>query len=122
VGDREQQIFLGREFAQHRKISDKTAEVVDTEIKRILDEAYRRARAILEGDMETLHRMAEALLERETLDRDEVDLLARGDTLPPPPAPKPEPTGESVGKTERATDAPSGRPVLGAPPAEPAGA
>jgi len=122
VGDREQQIFLGREFAQHREISDKTAEVVDTEIKRILDEAYRRARAILEGDMETLHRMAEALLERETLDRDEVDLLARGDTLPPPPAPKPEPTGESVGKTERATDAPSGRPVLGTPPAEPAGA
>ena len=83
VGDREQQIFLGREIAQHREISDSTAEMVDGEVKRILDEAFQRARDILEGDMDTLHRMAEALLERETLDRDEVDLLARGESLPP---------------------------------------
>ncbi|MBE0591675.1 MAG: ATP-dependent zinc metalloprotease FtsH, partial [Gemmatimonadales bacterium] len=82
VGDREQQIFLGREFAQHREISDSTAELVDGEVKRILHDAYRRARDILQGDLPTLHRMAEALLERETLDREEVDLLARGKDLP----------------------------------------
>jgi len=122
VGDREQQIFLGREFAQHREISDKTAELVDTEVKRILDEAYRRARDILEGDLATLHRMAEALLERETLDRDEVDLLAKGKELPPFVAPArglPPSTSEQPGQ---ANDQASGRPMLGTPPAEPAGA
>ncbi len=122
VGDREQQIFLGREIAQHREISDSTAEMVDGEVKRILDEAYQRARDILEADMDTLHRMAEALLERETLDRDEVDLLARGESLPPPAVPAVLPTPEKVGSTERAADSGSGRPVLGTPPAEPAGA
>jgi cell division protease FtsH len=123
VGDKEQQIFLGREFAQHREISDSTAELVDGEVKRILDEAYRRARDILHGDMETLHKMAAALLERETLDRDEVDLIARGKDLPPPPIPTVEPTGEAVGQTQRPADAAKANPpVLGTPPAEPAGA
>jgi cell division protease FtsH len=122
VGDREQQIFLGREFAQHREISDSTAELVDGEVKRILDDAYRRARDILQGDMETLHKMAEALLERETLDRDEVDLIAKGKDLPPLPMPAAKPTGESVGQTQRAGDGAPSAPVLGTPPAEPAGA
>jgi cell division protease FtsH len=122
VGDREQQIFLGREFAQHREISDSTAELVDGEVKRILDDAYQRARDILRGDMDTLHKMAEALLERETLDRDEVDLIARGQDLPPLPMPTPKATGEVVGETQRAGDAAPTPPVLGTPPAEPAGA
>jgi cell division protease FtsH len=122
VGDREQQIFLGREFAQHREISDSTAELVDGEVKRILDDAYQRARDILRGDMDTLHKMAEALLERETLDRDEVDLIARGKDLPPLPMPISKPTGEAVGETQRAGDAAPTPPVLGTPPAEPAGA
>jgi cell division protease FtsH len=122
VGDREQQIFLGREFAQHREISDSTAELVDGEVKRILDEAYRRATDILQGDMETLHKMAGALLERETLDRDEVDLIARGQDLPPLPIPAVEPTEETVGQSQRAGDAAPTSPVMGTPPAEPAGA
>jgi cell division protease FtsH len=122
VGDREQQIFIGREIAQRREISDSTAEIVDGEVKRILDEAFQRARDILKRDMDTLHRMAEALLERETLDRGEVALLARGESLPPPTTPAVGPTTEKVGSTERATDPVSGRPVLGTPPAEPAGA
>jgi cell division protease FtsH len=120
VGDREQQIFLGRELAQRHEVSEKTAELVDAEIKRILDEAYRRARAILESNMATLHRMAAALLERETLDRDEVELLAAGKELPvklPPP-------GTGALPARPASDKPRPEPgsVLGAPPAEPAGA
>jgi cell division protease FtsH len=124
VGDREHQIFLGRELSQHREVSEKTAELVDAEVKRILEEAYRRARQILESDMDTLHKMAEALRERETLDRDEVELIARGKALPPrapaieptsgPPAP-PRPAKERAAESERG-------PVLGTPPAEPAGA
>ncbi|OGU09198.1 MAG: cell division protein FtsH, partial [Gemmatimonadetes bacterium RBG_16_66_8] len=70
VGDREHQIFLGRELAQRREVSERTAEVVDQEMKRILEAAFDRARQILSDDMATLHRMAATLLERETLDRE----------------------------------------------------
>ncbi len=123
VGEREQAIFLGREIAQHREISDKTAELVDSEVKRFLEDAFQRARSILEGDMKTLHEMAEALLERETLDREEVELIAKGEALPvrapsppePPEAVKKRPAAEKASEAERG-------PVLGAPPAEPAGA
>jgi cell division protease FtsH len=120
IGDREQQIFLGRELAQRHEVSEKTAELVDQEMKRVLEEAYQRARQILEANMETLHRMAAALLERETLDREDVELIAAGKALPEKAAP--------------ATELPRPRPaldkprvpgtggVLGAPPAEPAGA
>lgn len=120
VGDREHQIFLGREFAQHREVSDRTAELVDAEVKRILDEAYGRAQEILQGDLETLHRMAGVLLERETIDREEVELIAAGSDLPPLPPP------DVAGPPAKAADtkvAPGDRGrVLGTPPAEPAGA
>src|SRR6266576_871069 len=75
VGDREAEIFLGREVVQRREISDRTAEIVDTELKRILSEAYERARTIVAGHRAALDRLASALLERETLDRDEVELV-----------------------------------------------
>ncbi len=123
VGDQEHQIFLGREFAQRREVSDKTAELVDEEVKRILDEAFQRAQEILRGDLDTLHRMADVLLERETIDRDEVELIAQGKELPPPshevlPRPSQPP---ARGSSEKAPASDHG-PVLGTPPAEPAGA
>jgi cell division protease FtsH len=123
VGDQEHQIFLGREFAQRREVSDSTAELVDEEVKRILEEAFQRAREILRGDLDTLHRMADVLLERETIDRDEVELIAQGKELPPPsqevldsPAQPP-----AQGSSEKSPASDHG-PVLGTPPAEPAGA
>ncbi|MFQ5702778.1 MAG: ATP-dependent zinc metalloprotease FtsH [Gemmatimonadales bacterium] len=123
VGDQEHQIFLGREFAQHRDVSDSTAELVDGEVRRILEEAYKRAQDILKGDLDTLHRMAEVLLERETIDREEVTLIAEGKQLPEL---KPEVAESAAGSPsrpseEKASPADSG-PVLGSPPAEPAGA
>jgi cell division protease FtsH len=122
VGDKEQQIFLGREIQQHREVSDSTAELVDTEVKRILDEAYKRAREILKGDMDTLHKMAEALLDRETLDREEVDLVAQGKELPPrAPAPA-QPAESDRPAAGDKSQSPGTGPVLGTPPAEPAGA
>ncbi len=123
VGEREQQIFLGREITQRHEVSEKTAEMVDAEVTRILQEAFKRAHAILDKDMDTLHKMAEALLERETLDREEVDLLAQGKELPPR-APTDEPaTGspETLSADGKASAADRG-PILGTPPAEPAGA
>ena len=83
VGDREQEIFLGRELAQRREISERTSELVDEEVKRIIDEAYRRAREILEGKRATLDALAAALLERETLEREEIVAVVAGRPLPP---------------------------------------
>src|SRR5881409_3371 len=122
VGDREAEIFLGREVVQRREISDRTAEIVDTELKRILSEAYERARTIISDHRPALDRLASALLERETLDRDEVELVVAGKALPPvvPPAPAtPQPAPEGAQIKEKT---PARGPVLGSPPPEPAGA
>jgi len=83
VGDREQEIFLGRELAQRREISERTSELVDEEVKRIVDTAYRRAREILERKRPILDALAAALLERETLERDEIQAVVAGQPLPP---------------------------------------
>ena len=56
VGDKEQEIFLGREFAQRREISERTAQMVDDEVKRLVDEAYARATEILSANRELLDR------------------------------------------------------------------
>ncbi|HJR52045.1 MAG TPA: ATP-dependent zinc metalloprotease FtsH [Gemmatimonadales bacterium] len=121
VGDKEQEIFLGREFAQRREISERTAQKVDDEVKRLVDEAYARATQILSENRELLDRIAVALLDRETIDREDLDRLVKNLPLSPrnlspdtppaatPPASKPGPT-------------PARAPILGAPPAEPAGA
>ncbi len=123
VGDPERQIFLGREFAQHRDVSQRTAELVDTEVKRIVEAAYRRAREILEGDMDTLHRMAAVLLERETIDREVVEAIAAGKELPPYIPDEPVREAEAGLKVSNDKTAPADRgPILGTPPAEPAGA
>src|SRR5205823_1104473 len=113
VGDREAEIFLGREVVQRREISDRTAEIVDTELKRILSEAYERARTIISDHRAALDRLASALLERETLDRDEVELVVAGKALPPvvPPAPAtPQPAPEGAQIKEKT---PARGPVLG---------
>ena len=83
VGDADHEVFLGREITQKRDVSEHTAQLVDQEVKRMLDEAHKRARAVVERERELLDSLAHALLERETLDRDQVELLAQGKTLPP---------------------------------------
>jgi cell division protease FtsH len=123
VGDREAEIFLGREVVQRREISDRTAEIVDTELKRILSEAYERARTIVSENRAALDRLASTLLERETLDREEVELVVAGKALPPvvPPAAPVTPAAAPEGATTKEKAAARG-PVLGSPPPEPAGA
>ena len=82
-GKKEEQIFLGREIAQHRDFSEETARQIDQEVRRLIDEAYQSARTILESNQDAMHRIAAALLERETIDADEVKLLLEGKELPP---------------------------------------
>ena len=76
-GKREEQIFLGREIAQHRDYSEDTAIKIDQEIKRFVNEGFQRARKILEENRDTLIRIAETLLEREVLDAHEVQMVIR---------------------------------------------
>ena len=74
-GKREEQIFLGREIAQHRDYSEDTAIKIDLEVKRFISEGYEKAKKILEENRDTLARIAEALLEREVLDANEVRMI-----------------------------------------------
>jgi cell division protease FtsH len=83
IGDSEQEVFLGRDIGQRRQVSEQTAQLVDGEVKRLLDEAYERARDVLRDHADLMEAIALALLERETLDRDDIDLLAAGEELPP---------------------------------------
>ncbi len=72
-GKREEHVFLGREIAKNRDYSDKTAEEIDEETKRIVTEAYHQTRELLENNREILDAIANALLERETLEAPEID-------------------------------------------------
>jgi cell division protease FtsH len=83
VAENETEVFLGRDLGTRRGVSESTAELVDAEISRIIGEAYERARAVLTEHLDVLHRVAAALLERETLTREDVETLANGGELPP---------------------------------------
>jgi cell division protease FtsH len=86
-GKKEEQIFLGREIAQSRDYSDDTAKEIDRLVKKFVDEGYKSAYQILSENREVMHRMATALLERETLDAMEIELLIQGKELPPVKSP-----------------------------------
>ena len=81
-GKKEEQIFLGREIAQHRDFSEETARQIDLEVRRLIDEAYQSAHNLLEANADAMHRIAAALLERETIDAEELRLLIEGKELP----------------------------------------
>ena len=82
-GNKEEQIFLGREIATRKDYSEKTAQDIDAEVKRIISDCYEKARSILTEHEQQLHDIAEALLERETLDAEDVKILLNGGNLPP---------------------------------------
>jgi cell division protease FtsH len=82
-GRREEAIFLGREIAQHRDYSEQTAQVIDGEIRAIVEAGYERAYKLLKKNKAKLELIAKELLERETLTGDEIDTLLAGGKLPP---------------------------------------
>jgi cell division protease FtsH len=82
-GKKEEQIFLGREISQHRDYSEDTAIKIDGEVRKLVNYGYETAKGILQGNPETLRKIAAALLEREVLDASEVMLLVEGKELPP---------------------------------------
>ncbi|HEU5180256.1 MAG TPA: cell division protein FtsH, partial [Candidatus Polarisedimenticolia bacterium] len=118
-GKKEEQIFLGREIAQHQDYSESTASLIDKEVKRLVLEGYERARDILSTSADTLHRIARALLEYEVLNGEEVLRAMRGEEIAPqrerrPRRPSPEtPTRP---EPERARDGRGEAPVISTDP------
>jgi cell division protease FtsH len=119
VGDNEQELFLGRELQTRREVSERTAQLVDSEVSRVIKEAYARATAVLQENMDLLHTVAAALLDRETLTGDEVAALARGETLPPRPI-TPPPSAPPALTQPVLHPKPSKPPLFGGPEVAPA--
>ncbi|HYG85755.1 MAG TPA: ATP-dependent zinc metalloprotease FtsH, partial [Azospirillum sp.] len=98
-GEPTQEVFLGHSVTQHKNMSDHTAQTVDEEIRRIVEEAYEEARRILTENIDQLHAVAKGLLEYETLSGEDIQALLRGDPIvredrdsamqPPPKQPTP---------------------------------
>ncbi len=82
-GKRDEHIFLGKEMAQPREFSEETAREIDQEVKNIVNENYERARKLLGDNIETLHKLASTLLEKEVITGEEIDRIIFGDHIPP---------------------------------------
>ena len=100
-GKKEEQIFLGREIAQHQDYSEETAVRIDKEVKKVVVSGYQRAKDILENNREALTRLAEALLEYESLDLTAIEKIIKGEKYgsdeidtETPGKPEPEPQKE----------------------------
>jgi cell division protease FtsH len=80
-GDNEQELFLGHSVTQTRGVSEATAQLIDSEVRRLIEESETKARNILVEHIDELHRLAQALLEYETLSGEEVRALLRGEEI-----------------------------------------
>jgi cell division protease FtsH len=112
-GENSQEVFLGYSVTQHKNISEATAQAIDAEIKRIIDGAYEKAKKILTDNIEELHRLAQGLLEYETLTGDEIRMVLRGEKII---RKSPE---EQAAETRRASVPPAVVPAPAAPPPGP---
>jgi len=102
------EVFLGRQVTQHKQVSDETAHVIDVEVRRVIDTAYRKAQNILETNRDKLDAMAQALIKYETIDENQIKDIMAGRAPKPPadwddsvgtPPPK-RPEGEADGGTK----------------------
>ena len=115
-GKKEEQIFLGREIAQHRDFSEETARQIDVEVRGLVDAGYQSAYSILDHNQTIMHNLAAALLERETLDAADLRMIIEGRELPPinnsngPGSGDPEKTTILKPDTGRASGFPEGSP------------
>ena len=110
-GEGDSPVFLARDMAKSRNYSEETARVIDSEIKRFIDEAYATAERILNEGRDKVELIAKALLEYETLDASHLrDLIEFGEMKDPPSAPKPPPVPEEFKKKPVAKNAGEDRP------------
>src|SRR5271167_1489724 len=111
-GKKDEAIFLGREITQHRDYSEDTAIQIDKEVKRIVNSGYENAKRLLSTNRETLERIAQALLEREVIDANEVKMLMEGKPLPEKPQ-TPPPPAQAAPSTDPKMVRPELRPAAG---------
>jgi cell division protease FtsH len=111
-GKKDEAIFLGREITQHRDYSEDTAIQIDKEVKRIVNSGYENAKRLLSTNRETLERIAQALLEREVIDANEVKMLMEGKPLPEKPR-TPPPPAQAAPSTDPKVVRPELRPAPG---------
>jgi len=107
-GDSQEYVFLGRDFMRTKDYSEQTAQDIDAEVKRIIDEANKTAKELIEANRDKLEIIAHGLLEYETLDGTQVEEIVRLGTFTPPPR-TPTQTGPMLG-------APAGTPLPEIPP------
>ena len=116
-GDREHEVFLGRDMMTHKDLSDATAQLVDAEISRIIDEQYARARKVLEDNSAKVETMAKLLLEWETLNAEQIDDIMAG-KKPRPPEGLNGDSGKPGSKPKKSTRKPRAKPSIGDPASE----
>jgi cell division protease FtsH len=80
-GKKEEEIFLGREFARHRDYSEETARLIDDEVRTIVAQGYEKAKEIVQVNMTTLHKLANTLLEKEVLDGNQIEAIIKGENV-----------------------------------------
>jgi len=104
-------VFLGRDFVQRKDYSEKKAEQIDDEVTQILTEKFNEAANMLTSNRDKLDTIAAALLERETLETSDLELILRGDALPPmrAPADVEPPVDEGTDRSEEREDFPGGK-------------
>jgi cell division protease FtsH len=78
------EVFLGRQVTQHKQVSDDTAHIIDEEIRKVIDANYKKAKGILETNLDKLHIMADALVKYETIDEQQIKDIMAGKTPKPP--------------------------------------
>ena len=118
-GKKEEQIFLGKEIAKSQDYSESTAVSIDAEVKKLVSDAYARAKGILIEHKSALHAIADQLMLREVLDAEQVKRLAHG--LPiedPAPAPVVPPPASAEGDGEPKAERPAIVPAIGKPVAQ----
>jgi cell division protease FtsH len=81
--DNPDEVFLGRELVHHKNFSEETSRLIDSEVKKVVIEAFEKSRRIIQGNRTILDEIANALLERETINGEELERLIKGETLPP---------------------------------------
>ncbi|MCE5229416.1 ATP-dependent zinc metalloprotease FtsH [bacterium] len=117
-GDNSGHVFLGKEITRERNYSEETATIIDEEVKNLIDESHKYALDVLREHKEILDRVAEALVERESLDEQEFQALVRGEELPPMEKTPPPPRTPDRPQRERETTRTPHQP-LGGPEAQP---
>ncbi|MBI5612754.1 MAG: ATP-dependent metallopeptidase FtsH/Yme1/Tma family protein [Gammaproteobacteria bacterium] len=118
-GENQTEVFLGRDMASHKNLSDSTAQQVDDEIRRIIDEQYTRARKIIEDNRDKVEIMTKALLDWETLESDQIDDIMAG-KQPRPPADLSDASsgGDAGAKSGKPGHKPRAKPRMDTPAAE----